>query len=82
MKKQIGNKSLFVKWIGPLRVFYSYDTPIVVVTPDGTLATSKKFSVTTTKHQNYVLGEYLNYPSFETVTQDELELLIQVRSAW
>lgn len=76
MRKQIDSKNLYVGWQGSARVFYSYQTPIVVVTQAGTFATSEKFSVTTTKHQNYILGEYLNYPSFTLVTQAELKRLI------
>ena len=73
MKRRIDNKNLYVEQVSGCEVYYSYETPIIVVCPAGVFATKQEYSVTTTRHQNYILSQY---PTFELVDQDELETLI------
>lgn len=50
-------------------IFFSYETAVVVRTDSEILVTSKKFSVTTSKHIN----QFLNGFGHRKVSQEEIE---------
>jgi len=59
-------------WIDDNLVLFSYNTPVAISTPTGFVKTSKKWSVTTSKHIN----KFLNGHHAEEVSQEEIEKIV------
>tara|TARA_R110000744_G_C19018184_1_gene523872 strand:+ start:354 stop:578 length:225 start_codon:yes stop_codon:yes gene_type:complete len=67
----LGNNKAVIKK-GNTKLFFSYSTLIMVITPEEVLVTKEKFSRTTSKHLNQFLG---NLKVDRFLEQNELELL-------
>jgi len=59
--------------VGEHTVLFSYETPVAAWTPDGAIRTSKKWSVTTSRHIN----QWLRGAQAREVDQSVLDNLVQ-----
>jgi len=75
----LANFSLLI--IGEATIYFSYETPIAVISPNGFCVTENKWGSTTGKHINYVKNMY---PMIEQLDHEKILRYIkeEVRNAY
>ena len=65
---QVDRKQLYIiQGLSPSKIIVkSYDTPIILISNNMIFTSYKKYSITTTKHKNYVINTL--YKGFEVFT--------------
>ena len=75
--RKIGSNQTELTTGGGAEVFFSYETPVVVMVPgDGLLVTEKKFSRTTSRH----IKSYLDGRDAKLISQDAFNHTLYVWS--